>query len=485
MKNYISIILLIILTSCTPKEAEKDVSAEQFRQELLELKEYFSIPGLAVSIEKNGETSFKGYYGVSDAATATAVDSTTLFPIASITKVFSSVLIMKLVEEKKLSLETPINTFFPEPILNDSILVKHVLSHTSQGAIGEEFYYSSRFGLLTKVIEQASGKPFAEVMENEMFKPLQLKNTFLLKDSTQIKRVAKPYVLDNGIENGFIDYGYSSSAGIVSNLEDLATFNNALDDNTLINEASKKLLFTSFKPELPYGYGIFNQQFENLNIVWAYGQYDCYSSLLLKIPAENITLTLLANNSLMSDPARLINGDVTSSLFALSFLKNYVLDLNEISLFENLDSFSTTDTHSEFYRKKLLSQALAESYMARYDPEKLKTSATLIHHLFDQYPDYEAYADLNLLHTLSFLKDVAFYMELDEFTDFDVQLERIASLLLEKEPNNPYAHIYLGTFHARKDQSEKARFHFEHIVNAKNFSKNWYTNEAQQWLNDN
>ncbi len=122
--------------------------------------------------------------------------------------------------------------------------------------------------------------------------------------------------------------------------------------------------------------------------------------------------------------------------------------------------------------------------MARFDPEKLKTSTKLVSHLFDEYPNYLAYGDLNLLHTLSFQKDVAFFMELGDFNEFDTQLLAIGEKLLKEDPNNPYAHSYLGTFHARKGNSEKAKQHFEHIVNANNFSKNWYTNEAQQWLNE-
>jgi len=483
-------ILLLLVSSCSTKKKNQISQTEKFTAELRELKDYFQIPGLAVSIEKNANTIYKNYLGVSDIEKSTQLDSKTLFPIASITKVFSGVLILKLVEEDKLSLEEPINTYLPKPILGDSILIKHVLSHTSQGNVGEEFYYSSRFGLLTNVIEKASGKSFNDVMNEEILVPLKLKNTFLLRDSVQIakenRRIANPYILDAGIENGFIDFGYSTSAGIVSNLDDLAIFNSALDTNILISEKSKNLMFSSFNADLPYGYGIFNQQFENVRMVWAYGQYDCYSSLFLKIPSENISLTLLANNNLLSDPARLIYGDATSSLFVMSFLKNYIFEFQEMELIEKLDSSKTNSfPNSTFYRKKRLAQALSESYMARFDPEKLKVSAALLENIFAEYPNYLAYADLNLLHTLSFLKDVAFYMDLGEFNKFDSQIEQIGEKLLEEEPDNPYTHSYMGTYYARKGDTEKAKYHFEHIVNAKNFSENWYTKEAQNWLNDN
>ncbi|KXX69780.1 hypothetical protein AVL50_12890 [Flammeovirga sp. SJP92] len=461
------------------------MQTEKFTSELLELKEYFNIPGLAVSIEKEGETVYREYFGESDVENGTKLDSNTLFPIASITKVFSGVLLMRLVEKGKLSLSDPINRYVLQPAIPDEILIHHVLSHTSQGNVGLHFYYSSRFSILTQVIEKASGQTFAEIVQNEIFIPLKLKNTFLLKDSTQIIGIAKPYILEDGVEDGFIDYGYSASAGIVSNLEDLAIFNKAMDRDLIINKQSKETMFSSFREGLPYGYGIFNQQFENLNLVWAYGQYDCYSSLLLKVPSEDITLILLANNSLLSDPARLIYGDVTSSLFALSFLKNFLLDLPQMPLLESPETITQDLDHQEIQRKKILAQALSESYMARYDTEKLESSAKLLEFVFTNYLDYLNYADLNLLHNLSFLKDVAFYKELGDFKRFDQQIETIGEQLSQQEPNNPYVHIYMGTYYDRKGNKEKARHHFESIVKAKNFSQNWYSWEAKKWLEEN
>lgn len=477
------VILLLVCTACS-KTKEKNVEvSEKFTQELTELQTYFHIPGLAASVEKDGKLIYENYLGYADLEKQEALDATHVFSVASLTKVFSAVLIMKLVEEGKLSLRTPVKKYFPDSQLDHHILVKHILSHTSQGEIGKHFYYSSRFGALTKIIEEASGKSFKEVMQEEIINPLGLKNTFLLKDSTQVtSKMAQPYVLDNGTEKGFIDYGYSTSAGIVSNLEDLRIFNQALDQNTLITEASKKAMFSSENAQIPYGYGIFNQEINGVKVVWAYGQYDCYSSLLLKVPSQNITLTLLANNNLMSDPARLIYGNLSSSLFALSFLKNYVFEHEHMNLFETSDSLNFTQTDADFYRKKVLAQALSESFMARYDVEKIQTSAQLLEKVFTEYPNYLAYADINLLHNLTFLKDVAFYRDLGDFNQFDDQILKIGEKLLEEDTQNPYLHTYMGTFYDRKGDQVKAKHHFKQIVNAKNFSQNWYTREAKNWL---
>ena len=479
-------ILLLFLSGYSQEKEQLDKQAVQFTAELLELKEFFQIPGLAVSIEKEGTVVYQNYLGLADLEKSIPVNSKTLFPIASITKVFSGVLIMKLVEQEKLSLNDAINNYLPTPIVADSILVKHVLSHTSQGNVGEAFYYSSRFGLLTKVIEKAANKSFSQVLQDEILTPLELTNTFLLKDSTQIAGMARPYVLNNGIENGFIEYGFSTSAGIVSNISDLARFNKALDNNTLISGNSKTLMFSSFKNTLPYGFGIFNQTFEGLNMVWAYGQYDFYSGLFLKIPSKGLTLTILANNNLLSDPPRLIYGDAMSSLFVLSFLKNYVFNYKHLKLLENGKISNQKNIESpQFFRKKLLAQALSTSFMARINPKNLPLSIKLLKIVFTAYPDYLEYADLNLLHTLTFIKEAVFFSGLGDFNDFDIQIENIGEKLLQNEPNNPYANVYLGSYYARKGINEKARFYFERIVNARNFDTNWYTREARNWLNQN
>jgi len=154
-------------------------------------------------------------------------------------------------------------------------------------------------------------------------------------------------------------------------------------------------------------------------------------------------------------------------------------------LFEKKDAISKNQfSNKEFYRKKMLAQALAESYMARFETEKLQLSSVILNKVFQEFPNYLEYADLNLLHNLSFLKDVAFYKELGEFNNFDTEIVNIGEMLLNKDAENPHAHSYLGTYYARKEITEKAKYYFESIVNIKNFSKNWYTNEAQAWLDN-
>lgn len=486
-KGTLLFLFLILQLSCTEKKNMGAEPTKRFATELAQLKEYYKIPGMATVVEKDGKVLYENYLGTADITAHSKLDSTVHFPIASLTKIFSGILTLRMEEQGKVDLDTPVKNYLPAVNLPDSVLVKHLLSHTSQGEIGKQFYYSSRFGLLTQLLEKATAKSFADVMQEEIFTPLQLQNTFLLKDSIQLlnsgKKLASPHRLEEDVEKGAIEYGYSASAGIVSNLRDLLKVSHALDSDVLLTAANRKKMASPFKENLPYGYGIFSQKIEGITVLWAYGQYDCYASLFVKIPSKNYTLVVLANNNLMSDAARLIYGDVTSSLFAMSFLKNFILDIPETVLINHPDSINSNQPkYPEFHQKLLLAQALSESFMARYEPERHVTSAALLESVFQQDPNYLAYADLNLLHNLSFLKDVAFYMDLGEFDTFDVPLQQIGNKLVRDAPNNPYAHAYLGTFYDRKGAIEKAEYHFKAIVENENFSRNWYTVEAENWL---
>jgi CubicO group peptidase (beta-lactamase class C family) len=166
--------------------------------------------------------------------------------------------------------------------IGDSIKVKHVLSHTSQGAVGEHFYYSSRYSWLTQVIEKASGKSFKELLNERVFQPLRLANTYLLEDSMQLikekRKMASPYLYDGLTRPGFIDYGFSSAAGVVSTVRDLAKLSDALDKNLLLTSTAKEKMFQSFKTHLPYGYGISVKI--SLGISWSGGMDNMIATVV-------------------------------------------------------------------------------------------------------------------------------------------------------------------------------------------------------------
>ncbi len=494
MKNITPIVFVFaLITGCLNTHDEYKVSNERFSKELSLLKDYFYVPGLSVIIKKGDKTIFENYLGFADIGNKIAIDSSTIIPMASLTKMFTGVLMMQLVEDGKISMDDPINKYVFNENIPDSIIVKHVLSHTSQGGVGQNFYYSGRFSWLTAVVEKAYQTTFEKATQEKIIKPLKLKNTFLLKDSLQLRnegrKMALPYFYEGEIKEGFIDYGYSAAAGIASTVHDLAAFSKAMDNNSLMTEESKLRMFTPARSSLPYGYGVFSQQFMGKTLIWAYGQYDCYSSLFLKVPEDNITLVIAANNNLMSDPARLIYGDVTYSLFAISFLKNYVFNMAEMPLMEDQNSLAALKTrvtqgNSKLYLKKLIAQSVAESFLAQFDSARSERSKHILEHVFGQFPDYENYGDLTLMHNISFLKAIALHKEQSNFSDFDIQLRDIGFQLIAADSNNPYANYYLANYYLSKGNLDSTRIFYNRIIDSHNFSKNWYTTAAQNWIKE-
>lgn len=487
------ILFLIAATSCEDSHKVSAQNLDLFSQEMRELSEYFHVPGMAILVTEGEQIVFEDYVGFADTEAGSKMDAQTCIPMASLTKIFTGVLFQQLLEEGKLSLDDPINKYLEEHPFPEEITLAHVLTHTSQGEPGEQFYYSYRFGALTSVLESASGQTFETLIQERILKKLDMDQSFLLKNKKDIKlggwKVAQPYMWEGEVKNGKIEYGFSSSAGLVATLRDMAKFSSALDQHTLMSESALSRMFTPLKEGLPYGHGIFTQKIEGLQVYWGYGQYDAYSSLFLKIPERNLSLLLAANNNLLSDPARLIYGDVSYSLFALSFLKNIVLNLDGMPLLESKESLKKSSpvksTHaSAFFQKKLLAQALAESFLARYEPERMELSKELLDLAFSEFPALQSSADLTLMHGLSFLKTIDHHMELGGFEHFDQELEKVGKNLLKKDPNNPYANYYLANYFDMKGRENDARKHFNKILKAPNFSPFWYTAEAQNWLKD-
>jgi CubicO group peptidase (beta-lactamase class C family) len=487
MKLLSFLLVIFSLNSC---QAQTKEANKQFAKEVVQLKDYYHIPGMALLIKKGNQVMYEQYLGYSDLEAKTPVDSSTLFPVASLTKPFASVLLLQLAEEKKLSLDEPVSHYLKDNSLPPAVQVKHILSHTSQGEAGKHFYYSSsRFAMLTRVIEKASGQSFAQLLKHRILDPLQLNHIFLLDDKASGrpygKRLVKGYEFDGKTKEGYYDYGYSASAGMVSNLHDLAAFSMALDKNVLMDEKSKQLLFSPFTASSPYGLGIFTQQFLSKNIIWGYGQYDSFSSLLLKVPEDDLTLIVFANNNLMSDAPRLIYGDITYSLFALSFLKNYVFDAAQLSLLEKeqevvaIESSTINNLPADYkilFRQKLLAQALSASFMGQTNEKELEISWKLLQKTFSLFPEVQIYGNLSLMHNLFMLKTAG------DVHIFDKEFMAIGEKLLGQHKENPYANYYMGNYYNLINQQDKAIFHFNAILNAPNFKENWYTSEAAAYL---
>ena len=364
MKIQNLFLLLFTLTiSCSFQYQKNDVeSHDAFIKKMDQLRQEYNIPGMSICVLNNHKMTLAKGFGYSHLEEKVHATEQIPYHIASLTKPFTAVLIMRFVEEGKLDLESKMSDLLKDAdfTVNDmhvkgydnlcqtlkhlinykgdthQLTVKHHVSHTAHGIPGEKYRYSGYlFGLLTEVLETVSGKRYEELLAEEIIAPLEMNSTVPNLDSTKTIRIlearARPYKIDEGGTPSMSRYPgrIRASAGMVSTLLDLAKFDVALDENQLISEDSKQLMFTANHnnkgERLPYAIGWFVQQYKGIELVWHYGwQPDSYSSLLLKVPQENMTFILLANSDGASAPFHLGDGDVLRSPFARTFLECFI-----------------------------------------------------------------------------------------------------------------------------------------------------------------
>lgn len=151
-----------------------------------------------------------------------------------------------------------------------------------------------------------------------------------LRFDTVTKILAKPYALDREFKFTKISYpqGFSTSAGLISTVLDMAKYDIAIDQNKFLTKETQQLAFTpavSTKGEsLPYGLGWFTQNYKGTKLLWHYGYWTGNSSFILKVPERNITFIIMANSDNLSRPTDLGSGNALSSPVGMAFLKTFI-----------------------------------------------------------------------------------------------------------------------------------------------------------------
>ncbi|MCA1621623.1 MAG: serine hydrolase [Acidobacteria bacterium] len=145
-----------------------------------------------------------------------------------------------------------------------------------------------------------------------------------------VKTLAQPYALDREFKTTKISYpqGFSTSAGLMSTVLDMAKYDIAIDQNKFLTKETQRLAFTPARStkggELPYGLGWFTQNYKGTRLLWHYGYWTGNSSFILKVPERDVTFIIMANSDNLSRPTTLGSGDALSSPVGMAFLKTFV-----------------------------------------------------------------------------------------------------------------------------------------------------------------
>jgi CubicO group peptidase (beta-lactamase class C family) len=274
---------------------------------------------------------------------APSVTDTTVFHLASLTKPLASTVIMQLVDEGKVSLNDPVSKYGIVLSSPAPILVRHLLSHTSEGVPGTRYAYNgNRFSLLDSVITRATGKSVAAALQERIIGPLRLTHTAPaplspsfaesgLDRNAYIANVAPGYTWTNG---AFVPTAYqtafSAAAGLTASARDYAAFSMAMDRDVFLKPATKALAWTPVTGPsgevFPYGLGWFATDYKGARIIWHYGYWTASSTLVIKVPAQRLTFVLLANTDGLSAPYPLGAGKPDASPWARAFLETFVIN---------------------------------------------------------------------------------------------------------------------------------------------------------------
>ena len=313
-------------------DARLEEKLEQFEQYLADMQRELAIPGMSAAIIKDQELIWAQGFGYADVEAERPAAPDTPYEIASLTKTFSSTILLQLVEQGKVNLDDPVSkygVFIKSPGV---ILVKHLFGMTSEGEPGSVFIYNgNRYGLLQKVIERASGRPFSALVIETILNPLGMSDSIGI---TMVDQPAYAHIRDRlsipyGMDGTYFSR-FNASGGLVSTAPDLAKFDIALDQGQLIGPEARALAFTaqelsSGDPPV-YGLGWFVQEFQGTKMVWAFG-YDSFTHLYVKFVDQGYTLIILTNSTALGDYVWTREPSVMRCPAALAFYKLFIRDM--------------------------------------------------------------------------------------------------------------------------------------------------------------
>lgn len=316
----------------------------------------------AALVAENGKVIYKKGVGLANMEWNVPNDTDTRFRLASITKQFTAALILQLVEQGKLKLDGKLSEYLPDyrKDVGDRVTIHHLLTHTSgipsytslpkfmddasrnpykvaefvkKYASGDlEFepgakfrYNNSGYFLLGAIIEKIHGKPYEQVIKEQIFEPLGMKNSGYDHHGTLLSKRASGYQKTPAgyINAPYLDMSIPYAAGsLYSTVEDLYLWDQALYTDKVVSAKTRELMYKPFLDNYAYGWNISKvslaQSKETVNSVSHSGGIHGFSTLLTRYP-EHKHLVVLLDNTSQGDKLGRITRDLTNIIYNQPF----------------------------------------------------------------------------------------------------------------------------------------------------------------------
>ncbi len=295
--------------------------------------------GLSIAVGRGDQVVLSKGYGKADLEFDVPMNAQTMLRIGSVTKQFSAAAVMKLVEQGKLSLDDTLDKLLPAeyPDTGKLITLRQILNHTSgiwsytnddkfmgrdasleltpaeliatfkdrplEFAPGSQWQYSnSAYYLVGEIIARASGKAYAQFLQDEFFTPLGLTRTRYDSNSEVVLNRAQGYGFENRkLRNDrAIGADVPGAAGsLISSAEGLVRWNIALVNGKVVSKESYTLMTTpgvlSDGSPTRYGLGLEIGSFAGHPRIGHGGGIFGFTSMLAYLPEEKITVAVISN----------------------------------------------------------------------------------------------------------------------------------------------------------------------------------------------
>jgi CubicO group peptidase (beta-lactamase class C family) len=291
----------------------------------------------SVLVAKAGKILFKKSLGILDKSTNHTLTDSSMFQLASVSKVITATAVLMLHERGLLDINSSFKDYFPD-FPYEGISIKELLNHRSglpnyiyalnseiyqpnyQMSNADMYHYlvaknpkpylkpncrfnycNTNYALLALLVEKISGKPYARFLREELFLPLGMKNTATIKDiKLDGANVTRPYDQRwKPVELDASDYVLGDKS-IYSTPYDLFLFSEALYQNRIIKPETQQLAYTAFSREKKlnnYGYGWRLKNFKDSlkKEVYHNGWWHGYRSSFHRRLNDTLTVVILSN----------------------------------------------------------------------------------------------------------------------------------------------------------------------------------------------
>lgn len=288
-------------------------------------------------VAKNGQIIYEKYEGDSDFSTKEKIDQNTPIHIASVSKVLTATAVLRLIDTEKLTLEDKVNSILPS-FPYDEITIKMLLNHRSglpnyayfaddikiwprskmlhnqdildllaKHKFGLYFkpdrkfgYCNTNYAILALVIEKVTGKSYRKAMQEMIFDPLEMKNTFIFEYEKDKETASKSYKGNKILyENNHLDDVYGDK-NIYSTPRDLLKFDMATYSNKFLNSVTVSEAFKGYSYEHKgtknYGLGIRMLEWETgEKLFYHNGWWHGNTSSYVKLKTDTVAIFALSN----------------------------------------------------------------------------------------------------------------------------------------------------------------------------------------------